>query len=93
MTSTALPWFREEHEALRATLKRFIAERVLPEADAWEEAGFVPREILRELGALGVDVKPHLKVLKVTEPAKRSAGIKVESAGDLVANLKTAGVL
>jgi Electron transfer flavoprotein, beta subunit len=47
----------------------------------------------KELGALGVDVKPHLKVLKVTEPAKRSAGIKVESAGDLVANLKTAGVL
>lgn len=47
----------------------------------------------KELSALGVDVKPHLKVLKVTEPAKRSAGIKVDSAGDLVANLKTAGVL
>ena len=47
----------------------------------------------KELGALGVDAKPHLKVLKVTEPAKRSAGIKVETAGDLVANLKTAGVL
>ena len=47
----------------------------------------------KELSALGVDVKPHLKVLKVTEPAKRSAGIKVETAGDLVANLKTAGVL
>ena len=47
----------------------------------------------KELSALGVDAKPHLKVLKVTEPAKRSAGIKVESAGDLVANLKTAGVL
>ena len=47
----------------------------------------------KELSALGVDAKPHLKVLKVTEPAKRSAGIKVETAGDLVANLKTAGVL
>jgi electron transfer flavoprotein beta subunit len=47
----------------------------------------------KELSALGVDAKPHLKVLKVTEPAKRSAGIKVDSAGDLVANLKTAGVL
>ena len=47
----------------------------------------------KELSALGVDVKPHLKVLKVAEPAKRSAGIKVETAGDLVANLKTAGVL
>ena len=47
----------------------------------------------KELSARGVDVKPHLKVLKVAEPAKRSAGIKVETAGDLVANLKTAGVL
>ncbi|MBB3890988.1 electron transfer flavoprotein beta subunit [Phenylobacterium haematophilum] len=47
----------------------------------------------KELSALGVDAKPHLKVLKVAEPAKRSAGIKVETAGDLVANLKTAGVL
>ena len=48
---------------------------------------------VKELSSLGVDVTPHLKVLKVTEPPKRSAGIKVETAGDLVANLKTAGVL
>ena len=41
----------------------------------------------------GVDVAPRLKVLKVTEPAKRSAGIKVESAADLVSKLNTAGVL
>jgi electron transfer flavoprotein beta subunit len=48
---------------------------------------------VKELSTLGVDVTPHLKVLKVTEPPKRSAGIKVETAGDLVTNLKTAGVL
>ena len=48
---------------------------------------------VKEVASLGVDLTPHLKVLKVTEPAKRSAGIKVETAGDLVANLKTAGVL
>ncbi|MDO9335802.1 MAG: electron transfer flavoprotein subunit beta/FixA family protein [Caulobacteraceae bacterium] len=42
----------------------------------------------------GVDVAPRLKVLKVTEPAKRSAGIKVENAAELVTKLKTeAGVL
>ena len=36
----------------------------------------------------------HLKVLKVTEPAKRVAGVKVETAADLVNKLKTeAGVL
>ena len=41
----------------------------------------------------GVDVAPRLKVLKVTEPPKRSAGVKVETAADLVSKLNTAGVL
>ncbi|EJL33948.1 electron transfer flavoprotein, beta subunit [Caulobacter sp. AP07] len=41
----------------------------------------------------GVDVAPRLKVLKVVEPAKRSAGVKLETAADLVSKLKTAGVL
>ncbi|MEH0198187.1 electron transfer flavoprotein subunit beta/FixA family protein [Caulobacter sp. CCNWLY153] len=41
----------------------------------------------------GVDVAPRLTVVKVTEPPKRSAGIKVESAADLVSKLTTAGVL
>jgi len=41
----------------------------------------------------GLDA-PHLTVVKVTEPAKRAAGVKLESATDLVAKLKTeAGVL
>jgi electron transfer flavoprotein beta subunit len=48
---------------------------------------------IKEAASLGVDVAPHLKVVKVTEPPKRTAGIKVETAADLVANLKTAGVL
>jgi electron transfer flavoprotein beta subunit len=41
----------------------------------------------------GVDVAPRLKVLKVAEPPKRGAGVKVTDAADLVAKLKTAGVL
>jgi electron transfer flavoprotein beta subunit len=42
----------------------------------------------------GVDAAPRLKVVKVAEPAKREAGIKVESAADLVMKLKNeAGVL
>ena len=41
----------------------------------------------------GVDVTPRLKVVKVTEPPKRSAGIKVADAAELVAKLKSAGVL
>jgi electron transfer flavoprotein beta subunit len=38
---------------------------------------------------LGVDVAPRLKTLKVVEPAKRSAGIKVPDAAALVAKLRT----
>ncbi|MBU2531631.1 MAG: acyl-CoA dehydrogenase family protein, partial [Alphaproteobacteria bacterium] len=52
--SNAFPYFTEEHEMLRDTLRRFIAERVLPNGDQWEADGFVPREILRELGGLGL---------------------------------------
>jgi electron transfer flavoprotein beta subunit len=37
---------------------------------------------------LGVDVAPRLKTLKVAEPAKRSAGVKVADVADLVAKLK-----
>jgi electron transfer flavoprotein beta subunit len=38
--------------------------------------------------ALGVDVTPRLKTLKVVEPAKRSAGVKVADVKELVAKLK-----
>jgi len=43
---------------------------------------------------LGVDTAPRLKILKVTEPAAREAGIKVEDAAALVDKLKNeAGVI
>jgi electron transfer flavoprotein beta subunit len=38
--------------------------------------------------ALGVDVKPRLQTLKVVEPAKRKAGIKVPDAKTLVDKLR-----
>ena len=47
-----------------------------------------PLEILKPAD-LGVDVTPRIKTLKVTEPPKRSAGIKVPDVATLVAKLKT----
>jgi len=41
----------------------------------------------------GVDIAPRLEVLKTGEPAKRKAGVKVESVVELVGKLKEAGVL
>jgi electron transfer flavoprotein beta subunit len=41
----------------------------------------------------GVDTTPRLKVLKVTEPPKRQAGVKVKTAAELVDRLRDAGVI
>jgi electron transfer flavoprotein beta subunit len=41
----------------------------------------------------GVDATPRLKVLKVTEPPKRQAGIKVKSVGELLDKLHEVGVV
>jgi electron transfer flavoprotein beta subunit len=46
-----------------------------------------PLEVVKP-EALGVDVTPRLKVLKVQEPAKRGAGVKVADVKELVAKLK-----
>ncbi len=42
-----------EHVALRDQVARFLAKEVEPHAAAWEEQGFVPREVLRRMGELG----------------------------------------
>jgi len=52
-----------------------------------------PIEILAP-DALGVDVAPRLKTLKVEEPPKRKAGIKVKTVAELVEKLRNeAGVI
>ena len=47
-----------------------------------------PLETIRPVD-LGVDVTPRLKTLKVSEPPKRSAGVKVADVKALVEKLKT----
>lgn len=47
------PYFTEEHEALRDQVRRFVETEIKPHALAWEEQGFVPREVLKRMGALG----------------------------------------
>ncbi len=49
---------------------------------------------VKDVGEFGVDISPRLETLKVTEPPKREAGVKVESVAELVEKLKNeAGVL
>ena len=46
-----------------------------------------PLEIL-SASDLGVDIKPRVQQIKVEEPPKRKAGIKVSSVAELVNKLK-----
>ena len=43
-----------EHELLRDQVARFLAREVSPHGDAWEDQGFVPRDVLRRMGAAGL---------------------------------------
>lgn len=45
--------FSEDHQAFRDSVRRFVKTRVVPQYPAWEEARCVPREMWREVGALG----------------------------------------
>ena len=40
IATDSFPYFGEEHAMLRRTIRRFIADRVLPFGDAWEEQGY-----------------------------------------------------
>ena len=44
----------EEMLMLRAQVRRFVETVVIPKADAWEVDGFVPREIFRQMGEMGI---------------------------------------
>ena len=46
--------FTAEHAMLRRTIRAFVEKEVAPHVDAWEEAGQIPRELWRRLGALGL---------------------------------------
>lgn len=46
-------YFSDDHRMLRDQLRRFVEREIVPHGGAWEEAGFVPRDVLRRMGALG----------------------------------------
>ena len=46
--------FGADHEAFRDTVRRFVAEHVVPHHADWEKAGQIPRDLWRQAGALGL---------------------------------------
>jgi len=47
--------FTQEHEELKRTVERFVANEINPHVDEWEEAGIFPaHEVFKKLGELGL---------------------------------------
>ncbi|HKY48811.1 MAG TPA: acyl-CoA dehydrogenase family protein [Acidimicrobiia bacterium] len=44
----------DEEKLLRNTVRRFTEEKILPEVGAWWEEGTFPKELAKEMGALGL---------------------------------------
>ena len=53
MSNTSI-YDNPDHELLRDQVAKFIAREVEPHAMAWEEAGSVPRDVLRRMGQAGL---------------------------------------
>jgi acyl-CoA dehydrogenase len=47
------PFFNDEHEVFRGSVRQFVEKDIVPNADKWEEAGRIPPEIWQKMGELG----------------------------------------
>jgi alkylation response protein AidB-like acyl-CoA dehydrogenase len=47
--------FSTEHDDFRESVRRFIEKEVTPQLPAWEQAGIVPKELLRKTAELGLN--------------------------------------
>jgi acyl-CoA dehydrogenase len=47
-------YFSADHEAYRASVRRFVEAEIAPHAHAWDEAGTFPRELYRKAAAVGL---------------------------------------
>lgn len=45
--------FKEEHNILRESLKRFVENEIVPHVDQWEEERYIPKEIFKQMGEMG----------------------------------------
>lgn len=80
------------HETLRISLPAIVTTDLrlnvprYPKLPNIMKAKQKPLEIL-PLQTLGITLKPHHKILKVTEPQPRKAGLRVKDVADLVCHL------
>jgi electron transfer flavoprotein beta subunit len=86
------------HETLRLTLPAIITTDLRLNEPRYASLPNIMKAKKKPIdektaGDLGVDVTPRLSVVKTSEPPGRSAGVKIETAAELVGKLKEAGVI
>jgi len=47
-------YFNEEHDMLRDLIRKYVESEVVPQGEAWEIEGMIPRSILKQMGELGL---------------------------------------
>ena len=84
--STPSPFYTEEHEAFRTTVRRFVDREIMPYVDKWDEAEEFPRELYRKASAVGllqlgfpeeyggVPTDPFFGIIKSEELARHGSG-------------------
>ena len=80
------PYYTEEHDAFRATMRRFVEAEIAPFVDEWDEAETFPRELYRktaEIGALqigfpeeygGIPADEFFHIVRTQELARAGSG-------------------
>src|ERR1700749_2565140 len=80
------PFYGEEHEAFRQTVRRFVEREIMPHVDQWDEAEEFPRELYRKAAAAGllqlgfpeeyggVPTDPFFGIIKSEELARHGSG-------------------
>src|SRR2546421_12061078 len=62
VAATTYPYFTEEHDMFRETVKQFVQTEIAPHAEEWDEAGIFPKELFKkaaDLGLFGIRLDPH----------------------------------
>jgi len=54
MSEPRSPFYTAEHEAFRASMRRFVEREIAPHVDEWDEAGGFPRELYKKASAVGL---------------------------------------
>lgn len=54
MAKSSRPFYNDEHEALRDTVRRFVQKEIEPFAHEWDEAGRFPRALYEKAGEIGL---------------------------------------